>query len=446
MQVNKSKILLTTPYCKEYYDYYKENTLPNIPRITYPRINSYGLRFLKQNIPFIDIMEYPLVEEYNAIVNNNEWDSIGYSYFTSDFFTVTEMLKTIKSEKTQLWAGGYGSLIPDTSKYFNKIYEGYAEDTLKQQFNLNGKDLIHPPIIDFMGDTNYQTFSKTGILFTSRGCLYKCTYCQSPIFSEGKMPIIPLKSIERVLSYYHSVNIDTIVILDETFGLIKDHAIKVVELLHKYSMSWMAMTRTDILSKNYMHWSDMGMIGAMVGIESLKQLNIDTIKKKTNVNRSIDVINQLLKKGLMLIGFYMIGYEDDTPESIQKDIEFLSLLGLDLIQVCVLTPLHRTPLWSYIEKKYGAIDPDLNNHNMKNLVWNHPTISKKTMKELLLKSYKVLYPENHLEYARSKNSNMEVNGSSFSINKNDIITMPFFQGDHIVNIPRLSPIRLFPKV
>ena len=166
------RILITTPYCSEYYDYYKENCLPGVPRLSYPRVNSYGLSFLKQNIPDIEILEYPTQEEYRSILQKEKWNVIGYSFFTSDYNRVLQMLNQHHDNKIETWAGGYGALIPECNEKFTRVFKGYSEHNLQVLLRLDIKKLIHPPIIDFVGDTESYTYSKIGILFTTRGCLF----------------------------------------------------------------------------------------------------------------------------------------------------------------------------------------------------------------------------------------------------------------------------------
>jgi len=58
------KILFTPSYVeKGYYDYLFENSRRRFFRFSWPRQISFGLRFIKQNIPSIEILEYPTWEE-----------------------------------------------------------------------------------------------------------------------------------------------------------------------------------------------------------------------------------------------------------------------------------------------------------------------------------------------------------------------------------------------
>jgi radical SAM superfamily enzyme YgiQ (UPF0313 family) len=98
-----------------------------------------------------------------------------------------------------------------------------------------------------------------------------------------------------------------------------------------------------------------GFGGAAVGIESFHQSTLNGIKKKENAADILGVIQKIRAHGLGIVGYYMIGFENDTIESIKADIKKLVSLGLDLAQICVVTPPPSTPLWYDISKKYGSL-------------------------------------------------------------------------------------------
>ena len=80
--------------------------------------------------------------------------------------------------------------------------------------------------------------------------------------------------------------------------------------------------------------------------------------------------------------FYILGFEQDTLQSIRRDIAALSQLDFDVCQVQVLTPYPRTKQRDEIERKFGIFDKNLSKYNSRNLVWNHPHISPLEMREL----------------------------------------------------------------
>src|SRR5882762_4095713 len=83
-----------------------------------------------------------------------------------------------------------------------------------------------------------------GILFTTRGCSFSCTFCQTTAFAP-RPKAIPLESIEEAIQFYVAHRIQYVLILDENFGNIPQHAEEVIELLARYRVKWLVQSRVD---------------------------------------------------------------------------------------------------------------------------------------------------------------------------------------------------------
>ena len=256
---------------------------------------------------------------------------------------------------------------------------------------------MHPPLLVPFG-MPFVTIVRYGLLFTTRGCPFGCTFCQTPAFAPRPWPI-PLESIERVLEYYADHGVVDLIIPDENFGVIPQHAREVTALLEKHRMLWTAMTRADFLVRHFDEWKSRGLAGVMIGVESLDQQDLNALQKKSTMEKLHQAVELCRKHGIVMVGFYMIGLESDTEQSIRTSVERLRAMGFDLVQMCVLTPLPQTPLWRHIDERYGINTRDYSQFDGKHLVWNHPNLSKRQVEELLHWSFRMLYPPTN--FARS---------------------------------------------
>jgi radical SAM superfamily enzyme YgiQ (UPF0313 family) len=218
----------------------------------------------------------------------------------------------------------------------------------------------------------------SGLLYTSRGCPWTCNFCQTPDFY-GKAAQIPLQTIDEILWTYRRRGITGINILDENFGTFTSHSVEVVELLHRHKMRWIALTRVDTLLKNFDAGASKGLFGAHLGIESLNQKSLTGAVKKVSCLDSIRLVKEMGRLNMFVQAFYILGFEQDTVESIRDDIGKLAELDIDVVQVQVLTPYPRTRERSTIEEQYGIADGNLSKYNSRHLVWRHPHIRPQQM-------------------------------------------------------------------
>lgn len=375
------------------YDYFGANSSRSLFRFSLPRINSFGLRFIKQNIPHIEILEFPSWKEYQQKIKSESWDVVGFSFYLNEIHEILEMVKYARSQGIpEVWAGNYGALTEEIKPAFDKVFTSYSEHTLSKMLNtqLPKQGIIHPPLI---GNTSYHGFKLNcqGYLFTNRGCSNKCDFCQTPPFCPQPSKI-PLSSIEKVLQYYKKCGISEVIILDESFGLYRKHAEQVVDLLDKYGFYWFPMIRADLLKERMNDWAKKGLLGAMTGIENLNQETLDALGKNETIDQIVSAVKQLKKMNMFAVGYYMIGFPEETVSSIKRDIKKVAKLKLDITQLCVITPLPGTPLWEKTKQDYGIIDHDWHHYNAKHLVWNHPNITPEQMKEILMNAFKIVYP------------------------------------------------------
>ncbi len=392
MAVIDKKVLITTAYRDEnaYYEYWGSNVVGRV-RYTYDKKNSNGLRFLKENIPHIDILEFPSYEEYKRALKK-DYDIVGFSFFTYEVPKIIEMVKDARKEGIdEIWAGNYGSMTYGIDDHFDKIFTGYAEKQVADELDFEIKELKHPMIVDYIGTPWGIKGFPLGILFTNRGCTQKCKFCQTPVFCPEPSKL-PLSSIEEVIKNYKEAGVEELVIEDENFGIWKKHTNRVIDLLDRYDMGWHPMTRVDILDKNLEDWYERGFSGTLIGIESLQQSTLDNIDKMIDVEQTLDLLKRLEEKKSFVIGYYMVGFEDDTVPLIKESISHLNQYSIDLLQVCVITPFPRTPLWEEISEKYGIIEDDWSKWDTKHLVWDHPNISQKEMEDALNWAFKKAYP------------------------------------------------------
>ena len=102
-----ARVLLTTR-CRDsgIYDYYRENAPRDFRwRFSMPRRISFGLRFLRQNVPGISILEYPTRPEYSAQLRR-EWDAVGFSFYLDETNDILDMAEEARAMGiSQVWGG-----------------------------------------------------------------------------------------------------------------------------------------------------------------------------------------------------------------------------------------------------------------------------------------------------------------------------------------------------
>ncbi len=204
------------------YDYWGSNTPPILLRLSGERVASMGLRFIRQNIPGIEILEMPTAEEFRRVLARG-WDVVGISFYLNETGRALEMAdEARRTGVAEVWGGNYGVLTPEVRPHFDRIFLGYAEHEIAEALGEDLGILAHPPMLMPFGMPFWKIL-RFGLLLTTRGCGFRCTFCQTPAFAP-KPSGIPLESIERVLDCYARHGVFDILIPDESFGILPGHA------------------------------------------------------------------------------------------------------------------------------------------------------------------------------------------------------------------------------
>jgi hypothetical protein len=386
-----ARILLTTR-CRDsgLYDYFRENAPRNFRwRFGMPRRISFGLRFLRQNIPGISILEYPTRAEFSLALRQG-WDAVGFSFYLEETNSILDMARQARTAGVpQLWAGNYGALTPAIQSNFDRVFSSYSEEALAQYLGTPLDEIQHPPLITefrFPGGWSIPV----GVLFSSRGCSFRCTFCQTTAFAPHPKPI-SLDALDRVLRFYTQHGVRFVLMLDENFGNLPSHAETVIELLARYRVRWLVQSRVDLFLRNFDQWCKCGMEGALFGIESFHQEILKQMHKNEKVQAAFELAARLNRAGLYAQGYYIIGLPSETAESIAEDLRTLASLELDVTQITIVTPHPQTEMWRDLESNYGIFEKDWSRFDTKHLVWNHPHCAPPVLEALLEQGFRNCY-------------------------------------------------------
>ena len=85
------------------------------------------------------------------------------------------------------------------------------------------------------------------------------------------------------------------------------------------------------------------------------------------------VIKTCDRLGIRTVGFYVLGFNTDTWDSIAATIEYSISLGSTLAQFKMLTPYPGTPLWKHMEEQ--VFEKDWEHFDGFSVTFNHPNLS-----------------------------------------------------------------------
>jgi hypothetical protein len=155
-----------------------------------------------------------------------------------------------------------------------------------------------------------------------------------------------------------------------------------------------------------------GVTRIFIGLENINPANLLAAKKRQNkITEYRKMLLAWKAAGIWTYAGYILGFPNDTPESIRHDIEIVKQeLPLDILEFFVLTPLPGSEDHKVLADKSVAMDDDLNKYDLEHIVTAHPKMSKTEWEGIYADAWKLYYTREHMETilrrARAKGINI----------------------------------------
>jgi radical SAM superfamily enzyme YgiQ (UPF0313 family) len=305
---------------------------------------------------------------------NGHYDLVGVTSMTSGAARAYEIAKKCHDLKIPVIFGGiHATTCPDEAQpHFDSIVLGEADDLWPQiledfkagRLKPRYKAEKQPELGNGIG-TALQTISpKNGkytvaSLQTSRGCPTGCRFCSVTKVNGAR---IRRRPTDEIIDEWNSVPKSFIFIVDDNFfGLSKtqgDWSKEFLRQLIKRGKRHLWFSQTTINMGDDKEALDLaykaGCRAMLVGIESFEESSLDAFQKKLNrqnVDRYKELIDGFHRSKIAVFGCFIIGCDNDRPESIIRTATTAINLGVDIIQITNLTPLPGTDMYEEFKRE-----------------------------------------------------------------------------------------------
>jgi len=197
-------------------------------------------------------------------------------------------------------------------------------------------------------------------VISSRGCIYKCSYCDRSVFGSGFRWNSPEYTFAQIEWLYRDYGIRHINFYDDLFTLNRGRVAKLCLLLEqaRLPVTFNCIVRIGHIDPDLIDLLKRGgCFMVSVGIESGDQSFLDTHKGGLSLEDLQRDIWLLHKSGLWIKGLFMMGFPGETESSIVKTREFACSLPLKDANMTAFTPFPGAPITADIGK-YGTFDND----------------------------------------------------------------------------------------
>lgn len=194
-------------------------------------------------------------------------------------------------------------------------------------------------------------------VWASRGCPYKCIFCNWPqtMYGGNSYRVRDVKDVVKEIKWLiDKYQFKAFYFDDDTFNIGKDRIISLCEELKKQNIKipWAVMARADTSDEEtFKIMKDAGLYALKFGVESGVQEIIDNCKKALDlqkVRRNVEVVKKL---GIKVHLTFTFGLPGETKETIKQTLNFLKEVNPDSAQFSIVTPFPGTVYYDILDSK-----------------------------------------------------------------------------------------------
>jgi len=204
-------------------------------------------------------------------------------------------------------------------------------------------------------------------LFTTRGCVFNCTYCSvSKFFGRSYR----FKPIAKVLEEIASTDADHYLLIDDNITCNADYARELFTALASKHIRWVSQTSIHIL--NHPHLIELaakaGCRDMIVGIESIDKQSLKKIKKGfNNPDKYIELFRRMEAVGIKPLVSMIYGLDD--MGDFNETLRFLKKARVWYLLLWLLTPLPGTELFNELDSAGRIHEKDWSRYDLTSAVF-----------------------------------------------------------------------------
>jgi radical SAM superfamily enzyme YgiQ (UPF0313 family) len=229
-------------------------------------------------------------------------------------------------------------------------------------------------------------------VLASRSCPEFCTYCPHRILTSYRGRTVA--NIADELEYLCDRYVKPFVIFrDPLFSQDRERVLALCDEIEARDLDlrFECETRLDRLDEALLTtMRDAGLQTVEFGVESFSPETLRKVGRRPIPDaHQRAVVRACERLGVRTVGFYVLGFNSDTWDSIAATIDYAISLGSTLAQFKLLTPYPGTPLFRHMEKQ--VTERDWERFDGFSVTFQHPNLSAGELQVLLAAAYGRFY-------------------------------------------------------
>ncbi len=303
-------------------------------------------------------------------------DLVGITCNTFQVKSARELVKLFNDKGIPVALGGPHAIA------WNKQKDGYVNDLVVGEGENRWLEILGQPPIEEIDDIPLPDYSLVDmsrfcgvipmgstpsmVLFGSRGCPGKCTFCNTPVFWGRKCRYRnPISIVDQIALLNREYGVQEVFIQDDTFNSNMPWAQEIFGRiitmgLHKKMVFRIACRSNEkMLTENFLKAArNAGVWNIFIGVESGSQKMLYNMKKHVTVEEHRRALQLIPQYGMKVQASFIIGLPGETWDTIAETQKFINDTKPWMIGAGYATPFPGTEFDRYVTEREHKLPID----------------------------------------------------------------------------------------
>src|SRR3954469_5523859 len=289
----------------------------------------------------------------------------------------------------------------------DKVLQDAAAGKLEPIYNyLNDLPALESAPTPYLPSTTIgRTVNHHASFDAGRGCPFQCSFCTIINVQGRKSRRRSPDDVEQLIRQHYADGIRRFLITDDNFARNKDWEPifdRIIELRERDKIDVRLIIQVDTLCHKIPNFvakaARAGVTRVFIGLENINPANLMAAKKRQNkITEYRRMVLAWKNAGVITFAGYILGFPEDTPESVHEDIEIIKKeLPLDILEFFFLTPLPGSEDHKTLYAQGVAMDADMNKYDLEHVVTGHAKMSQAEWESIYRAAWDAYYTPDHL--------------------------------------------------
>jgi len=251
-----------------------------------------------------------------------------------------------------------------------------------------------------------------------RGCPFQCSFCTIINVQGRQSRHRSADDVEEIVRRHLAQGITHFFITDDNFARNRDWESifdRLGDLREREKLKMKFIIQVDTLCHRIPRFIEKakraGVARVFIGLENINPESLLGAKKRQNkITEYRKMLLAWKAQGVLTYAGYILGFPNDTPESILHDIDVIKReLPIDLLEFFFLTPLPGSEDHKQLYTKGVWMDPDMNKYDLEHVTTGHQGMSVAEWQAFYREAFHLYYSPEHIEtmFRRAKASGIK---------------------------------------